>query len=45
MTVIAYLGVVGIAGILWYFGADFTLSFLMALAPGIATLGQPGLFP
>lgn len=39
MTVIAYLGVLGIAGGLWYVGARFTLVFLNTLAPGLATVG------
>jgi hypothetical protein len=39
LTMLAYAGVLGIAGILWYFGAGFTLTFLTTLAPRIGTMG------
>jgi hypothetical protein len=39
MTVFAYLGVLAIAAVLWYWGARFTLTFLSGLAPAILALG------
>jgi hypothetical protein len=41
MNALAYLGIIGIAGLLWWWGAGFTVSFLSGLTSSIKTWGWP----
>jgi hypothetical protein len=41
MNALAYLGIIGIAVLLWWWGAGFTVNFLAGLSTSIKTWGWP----